>query len=514
MSSYVYEFPVWKEQNILLLTLPFKSLDSSTNLGFRDAIRSNIFNSSQPYIIVDLSKLEYIDETGIAAIYHTWGECSNHNQNLILCGLNNTILKKLQEKRLDSFVDITENYNEALTLVEEYTKVKKNYQEKSLNLENFFGNLFEESFIHPISVTAPKPEVDNGTVPFKPRPESKHGSVSSIKMTEKPAIYNLDFSQQHMLHPSTTRVILIEEEQHVIESFKQLFKTNSFKLSIFNKSLDAIEHINQHGVDIVITAIAGEHIDGISTCLALKQKQHHVNVMLLSNSSDNTVKDKAYAAGADSFITKPLNQNEIQAKIKSTDRIIRTLKSLYSKNIKLERMVVTDPLTKLYNRRYFQTQLIKEMNRGKRYKDTQALMLIDIDYFKSINDTHGHTVGDEVLKRVSSLLLTSLRKSDIACRYGGEEFAVIIPETTPEKAFIVAEKIRKVFEKTTFIISGTKLNITVSTGIALKFPDIDISITELIEMADKALYTAKNEGRNRTIIYNLKRKYFDKHKAN
>lgn len=157
-----------------------------------------------------------------------------------------------------------------------------------------------------------------------------------------------------------------------------------------------------------------------------------------------------------------------------------------------------DELTKLFNKRYFNRQLQFELDRSRRYQHPLTLLMMDIDNFKYHNDTYGHYEGDRVLAQLGEMVVNCIRSSDLACRYGGEEFAVILPETTRENAMIVAEKIRKTFEQITFYPKPEEaVNKTLSIGVAQLDREEDVSA--LIERADKNLYRAKNEGRNRTI---------------
>lgn len=175
--------------------------------------------------------------------------------------------------------------------------------------------------------------------------------------------------------------------------------------------------------------------------------------------------------------------------------------NLILENIKLKEEAITDSLTGLYLRRYLQVRLEHEISRFQRFGQKLSLLMIDIDHFKKINDTYGHQKGDEALKMVASALLKNIRKIDIACRFGGEEFAIMLPNTTTEGAKVCAEKIRALIENT--LVGGIKKNVTVSIGVASLGPASEKGITspeELIKAADSALYQAKESGRNKVIL--------------
>ncbi|MDD5747876.1 MAG: diguanylate cyclase [Actinomycetota bacterium] len=163
-------------------------------------------------------------------------------------------------------------------------------------------------------------------------------------------------------------------------------------------------------------------------------------------------------------------------------------------------LAITDGLTKLYNHRFFQELFEKEYKRSDRYNTIFSFIMLDIDHFKKVNDTYGHLCGDEILKGLADLIKGCLRSMDIVARYGGEEFAILLPETNGEEALQTAERMRMAVESQTFMGDDFGLNITVSMGVAT-YPSPDIrGRSDLIAKADKALYEAKESGRNRVVF--------------
>lgn len=165
-----------------------------------------------------------------------------------------------------------------------------------------------------------------------------------------------------------------------------------------------------------------------------------------------------------------------------------------------EHLSVTDGLTGLYNRRHFEHNVEREFLRARRYSSALSLAMIDVDHFKNINDTHGHQFGDYVLREISKIVYDSFRKTDMVYRYGGEELSVILTETSVENAVIPLERLRIKISQHEFLYNGQVANITISVGLAPYLTKMN-SKAELIESADKALYKAKNDGRNRVITY-------------
>jgi diguanylate cyclase (GGDEF)-like protein len=167
----------------------------------------------------------------------------------------------------------------------------------------------------------------------------------------------------------------------------------------------------------------------------------------------------------------------------------------------VKNMAIYDTLTGLHNRRYFEEKLEIEAQKCFCSNIPLSLVMVDIDFFKKVNDTFGHTEGDQVLCKVSSLLKTSVRKKDIVARYGGEEFILILPEARLEESFVIAERIRRLVENTLFEVGKAQVNLTLSMGIS-NFPSHQVKSKEqLTEMADQALYDAKRGGRNRVCIF-------------
>ena len=167
----------------------------------------------------------------------------------------------------------------------------------------------------------------------------------------------------------------------------------------------------------------------------------------------------------------------------------------------VKNMATYDTLTGLYNRRYFEERLGVEAEKSFYSGVPLSLVMVDIDHFKKVNDTFGHTEGDQILCKISSLLKNSVRRKDTVARYGGEEFILILPEAGLEQSFVIAERIRQLVEKTLFEVGRAQVNLTLSMGIS-NFPSHRVkSKEELIKMADQALYDAKRGGRNRVCIF-------------
>jgi len=188
----------------------------------------------------------------------------------------------------------------------------------------------------------------------------------------------------------------------------------------------------------------------------------------------------------------------------SKERAEKYASELKQANQRLREMAFRDGLTGLYNHRYFQELLDKEISRAKRYNRPFALIMLDLDHFKNINDTYGHPVGDIVLKQVSKEIVSTLRESDVAARYGGEEFAIILTETNLKGAALAGERIRKAVEQLEINANGCRLGATISVGVTCyQISAIDKNKSEVLSAADVALYNSKKSGRNKISIVKL-----------
>ncbi len=179
--------------------------------------------------------------------------------------------------------------------------------------------------------------------------------------------------------------------------------------------------------------------------------------------------------------------------------LYRELIFLRSENRRLRSIVSVDPMTGLYNYRFFVSALQQEMEKTRRTGNPTSLIMIDVDFFKNINDTYGHIVGDSVLRFVANNIRKSVRTTDIVCRYGGEEFAVILPGTYLDSAVSVAERIRKTVEEASISVGRTQVRVTISLGVASFEATSSESLDEFINRADRCLLEAKRNGRNAVI---------------
>lgn len=189
-----------------------------------------------------------------------------------------------------------------------------------------------------------------------------------------------------------------------------------------------------------------------------------------------------------------------QALQSANQALQQQIEEIHALQAQLSEQANRDPLTGLYNRRYLGTTLERELARCARAGQPLSLMLLDVDHFKQVNDTYGHQAGDEVLKKLAAMLTEQARTADVVCRFGGEEFLLLLPDMAPDIALARAEQWRSAFAATTVLFDEFQLQATLSIGIA-SYPSHGESPEELIRCADRALYRAKSEGRNRVVLW-------------
>lgn len=296
-------------------------------------------------------------------------------------------------------------------------------------------------------------------------------------------------------------VLIIDDSETVRE---KIIKTlESFDLfSRYYEAEDGLEGFKKllsSPVDIVLCDLEMPRIDGFKFLGMLKARPElqDLPVIMLTGMNDRETKIKGLEHGANDYITKPFDPEELVARVKVHLKIKQLQDDLKRSNELLLELSNTDYLTGLFNRRYLMDMLDKEFQRTLRKGGQLSLIILDIDHFKSVNDTYGHLQGDIVLQKVAVHLQKELRSYDIAARYGGEEFIAVLPDATLKESLFVADRVRVAIQAARFSGDLSKLSVTVSLGVA-SFPSNGYeTVDDFIKAADDALYRAKSEGRNR-----------------
>jgi two-component system cell cycle response regulator len=297
----------------------------------------------------------------------------------------------------------------------------------------------------------------------------------------------------------STRVLVVQAEDSERAFQKSLFTEAGMSVVEASSGGEALEFLATDRPDLVVLGRTLPDMDGLDLLPRLKSNElEFVPVMVASHRGETAERVRGLQLGADDYLQRPCDPAEFLARARALLRTKQTHDRIRKLQITLEQMVVSDPLTGLHNRRYLMDRLLQEMQRSDRHGEPLAIAMIDLDGFKLINDQFGHVLGDKVLRAVGSAISRSVRLSDVGARYGGDEFAVILPQTPPEGAMRVCERLlRAISELVLQDETGRTCRVTASLGLAY-YPAEDVETPEdLVHSADGALYGAKRSGKNR-----------------
>jgi two-component system, cell cycle response regulator len=295
--------------------------------------------------------------------------------------------------------------------------------------------------------------------------------------------------------------ILMVDDRPALSDRIQAMLSSEHSVDMERDPTEALFHAAEGSYDLVIVSLDLENFDGLRLCSQLRslERTRNLPILAIAEADNNTRLVRALEIGVNDYLVRPFDKHEILARARTQIRKKRYTERLRD-NVQLSiEMAITDALTGLYNRRYMETHVgtlvDQALSRGK----PLSVLILDIDYFKSINDTHGHDAGDDVLQDFAIRIRKSIRGIDLACRYGGEEFVVVMPETDMAVATMVAERLRRRIASEPFPIQkgARMIEVTISIGIAALGPNDNAAA--VIKRADQALYRAKRDGRNRVV---------------
>jgi diguanylate cyclase (GGDEF)-like protein len=337
-------------------------------------------------------------------------------------------------------------------------------------------------------------------------------------------------------------ILVVDDSPTVVRVFSDMLAEDGHRVRSAPDGRAALESIAAQRPDLVLLDVMMPEMDGYQVCRALRgQGGEYLPVLMITAPGDLA---ESLDAGADDFISKPPNPAELRARVSSLLRIRTLQKHLYDQhrrtasqnqqlqaqnqqleamsqqlqaqnqqlkemasqlqllNQELQLLSVTDGLTMAYNHRHFQERLRSEVARARRHGEPLSCLMLDVDHFKLVNDTHGHLAGDEALIRLVEILKGAVRREDLVARYGGEEFALLLPRTACPAAAGLAERLRAALEAEAMeVAGGATLRFTVSLGVAeLSHDRPGLPPGALVDAADRALLRAKQEGRNRVVV--------------
>ncbi len=303
-------------------------------------------------------------------------------------------------------------------------------------------------------------------------------------------------------------MLVVDDDRAVITLVEDGLRAGGY---LFDEAFDgpgALAQVRDKKPDLLLLDLELPGLSGAEVCRIVKANQGDAAFgflpIILMTARSRIGKVEALELGADDYLTKPFDLQELSARVKSMLRLKalqdeltqkcrdldRMNQDLERKSHELELLSRIDPLTGLFNRRYFEERMKVEFARCQRYQSTLCCLMIDIDHFKRVNDTRGHAAGDAALKELAHCLRATLREVDLLARFGGEEFVALLPATRQAEGLAAAERVRRA-------VASTPIGITVSIGVS-SFPGPETTDPEaLLRAADRALYRAKGAGRNR-----------------
>jgi diguanylate cyclase (GGDEF)-like protein len=314
---------------------------------------------------------------------------------------------------------------------------------------------------------------------------------------------------------SKKRILAVDDSGVCLALLQKHLELSGYEVVTARNGREALEVLQREGIQLVVTDWNMPEMDGVEFCRAVRSAEtvRFVFVVILTAHPEKSRLLEAFEAGADDFLPKPFDRQELLARLRAGERIIalengmaeRTL-ALHKVNAelavladKLDRRAATDELTGLINRRYGLSRLDEYWAQATRYGRFLSCIMMDLDHFKTFNDTYGHAAGDLVLQETAALLTRTARAADVVCRIGGEEMLVICPNTSAESAAVLAERCRQNMEALELQFEEHTLRVTASFGVSQLAQGIS-SRDDLLAAADRAMYAAKDAGRNRVQV--------------
>ena len=292
---------------------------------------------------------------------------------------------------------------------------------------------------------------------------------------------------------TSTRILLVDDDPAIQRLLRRWLEKAGYLVQAVSDGRQAMHMIQENTPQLLITDWQMPEFDGVTLCQWLRQQHlpNYVYTIFLSSRCSSEDMVTALESGADDFMKKPVVKGELLARVRAGIRVLE-LES------RLNTLANTDPLTGLATRRTFFELVEREWSRAQRHLIPLSCVMIDIDFFKRINDTFGHRTGDQTLMSIAKILRQNCRDTDIIGRYGGEEFCVLLPETNEEQALLWADRVRGTISQSSILTDHTPIRVTASFGAAQRLADTN-SPEKLVDLADQALLVAKRSGRDRAV---------------
>ena len=292
-------------------------------------------------------------------------------------------------------------------------------------------------------------------------------------------------------------ILVVEDDQAIAQMIKLILSKHNHQLRNVMNGEEALQIINESTPDLIISDVMMPGLNGFGLAEQLQKANETRNIPIIFVTALTQIEYVSHGLnlGAVDYLTKPFRALELEARVNAALRLKFAQDDLRKANAQLNELALVDSLTGLHNFRYASEFLGHAMSHASRYHESLSALMIDIDYFKKVNDTYGHLTGNEILKELAEILRQQARQADVVCRYGGEEFLIFCPNNPKENALAMAERIRNAVVGHKFPNIGWSL--TVSLGVGTYDPSRDSDAEAFIARVDAALYESKKNGRNR-----------------
>jgi diguanylate cyclase (GGDEF)-like protein len=306
------------------------------------------------------------------------------------------------------------------------------------------------------------------------------------------------------LENKNRRVLCVDDDDTNRTLVGKALEFEGYQVRLAESGHEALQVLNDWHPHLVLLDVNMPGLNGLETLTKLHARDEYVSVMFVSANSRTEDIVRGLDAGADDYVTKPFEVGALLARVRAQLRIKDLNDSLRRANERLKELVDIDDLTGLFNMRSLYKRLDFELDRARRYNRSVAVLMMDLDDFKRVNDQHDHLFGSFVIKEVGKMVRDNIRKVDFAARYGGDEYLVVLTEINAEGATTFANRLRTKIEEATYANEFFSMRLTASLGLAITNPNsVEIDARALVRYADRALYKAKENGRNRVEMFDF-----------
>ncbi len=311
----------------------------------------------------------------------------------------------------------------------------------------------------------------------------------------------IDRNLQEAMARKPGKIMLVDDKENSVERFKTALGERH-EVTIIEDPQTALFEAAENEWELLIVSLSLKEFDGLRLCSQLRslERTRNLPILIVVEPHDSARLLRGLDMGVNDYLMRPVDQNELLARVYTQLRRQRYTEQLRENFQQSMEMAVTDVLTGLFNRRYMETHLGTLVDQAAHRGKAMSILVIDIDFFKAVNDNHGHHVGDQVLTEFAARIRANVRSIDMACRLGGEEFVLVMPDTDMALAYRIGERLRQIIASAPFEVESTNrpLDITISIGVSALDGAADTP-EELLKRADQALYRAKRDGRNRVV---------------